>query len=87
SVDCHEAIYMLLDHGADVNLMNDEGFTPLSLCMTRILAVLKDVKDWGRAFLQRKDYKKAETGAEWRQHNSYSQLNPNKSQSSGEAKS
>ncbi|GLH01468.1 Protein of unknown function, partial [Gryllus bimaculatus] len=33
-------------------MCNDEGFTPLGLCVTRYLALKNDVKDWEKTFLR-----------------------------------
>lgn len=44
-------IDFLYDEGADFDHMNDEGFTALTMALTRYIAILHDVVLWERAFL------------------------------------
>ncbi|XP_024936401.1 uncharacterized protein LOC112493746 [Cephus cinctus] len=46
-----EAIDTLLDLGADINCINDECSTPLSLCILRLLESVHGVVDRSKAFL------------------------------------
>ncbi|XP_048515438.1 uncharacterized protein LOC125502018 [Athalia rosae] len=46
-----EAIDTLLNLGANVDALNDECLTPLSLCVLRLLALVHDVSNWSKAFL------------------------------------
>lgn len=44
-------IKALVNSGANLDALNDEGLTPLNLCMARYLAVQYGISDWERAFL------------------------------------
>lgn len=48
-------IKALANNGANINAINDEGLTPLNLCMARYLAVQYKIQDWERAFLPQVD--------------------------------
>lgn len=44
-------IKALVNSGANLDAINDEGLTPLTLCMARYLAVQFEITDWQRGFL------------------------------------
>ena len=44
-------IEVLRAAGADLDVMNDEGFTALNYCLANYVAVDKDLEDWGQAFM------------------------------------
>lgn len=45
----------LTNNGANLDSVNDEGLTPLTLCMARYLAVQYGINDWERGFLPEMD--------------------------------
>lgn len=44
-------VKILVNYGAKVDIVNDEGLTPLTICLLRYLAVQNAVTDWESAFL------------------------------------
>ncbi|BES92735.1 Ankyrin repeat and MYND domain containing 1 [Nesidiocoris tenuis] len=51
SRDDHSLLYLLFIFGADFNMSNDEGFTPLNHTLTRYLAIKNRIENWGTGFL------------------------------------
>ncbi|XP_046420614.1 uncharacterized protein LOC124179851 [Neodiprion fabricii] len=49
-----EVIDVLLDLGANIDAINDECLTPLSLCILRLLELIHGVSNWSDAFLPKK---------------------------------
>ncbi|XP_014256158.1 uncharacterized protein LOC106670386 isoform X2 [Cimex lectularius] len=49
--DDTDMITLLMIFGADINTVNDEGFNALNHSLTRYLAILNSVSDWGETFL------------------------------------
>lgn len=45
------AIKVLINYGAKVDILNDEGLTPLTMCLLRYIAVQNGVTDWENAFV------------------------------------
>lgn len=43
----------LVNNGANVDIQNDEGLTPLTACILRYLAVQNKVTDWDNAFISK----------------------------------
>nr|XP_022917211.1 uncharacterized protein LOC111426764 [Onthophagus taurus] len=49
--DRWRVIKMLCNFGADLDKLNDDGLSALSMCILRYIAFKKDITDWERAFL------------------------------------
>ncbi|XP_046742386.1 uncharacterized protein LOC124409039 [Diprion similis] len=49
-----EVIDVLLDLGANIDAINDECLTPLSLCILRLLELIHGVSNWSDAFLPKR---------------------------------
>lgn len=49
--DSRKTIETLVNLGSNVDSLNDEGLTPLTMCILRYTAVLKDVQNWEKAFV------------------------------------
>lgn len=49
--DCIKTLEILLSLGGNVDSLNDEGLTPLAMCLLRYIAVLSEVNNWEKAFV------------------------------------
>ncbi|KAF2901122.1 hypothetical protein ILUMI_05065 [Ignelater luminosus] len=68
--DKTKIIKTLVNFGANVDILNDECFTPLGICIARYLAVQENVTDWENAFLKPTSLGSEEQKEvhEWRPH-------------------
>lgn len=49
--DSIKTLEILLNLGGKVDSLNDEGLTPLTMCLLRYIATLNDVNNWEKAFV------------------------------------
>ncbi|XP_071052155.1 ankyrin repeat and MYND domain-containing protein 1-like [Onthophagus taurus] len=57
---------MLCNFGADLDKVNDDGLSALSMCILRYVAYKKDIVDWERAFLNDTTKENVENDNKWR---------------------
>lgn len=77
SRDMWKTIILLCDVGANLDIVNDEGLTALSICLLRYIALLNDILDWERAFIPDAvvTYEEEQQIRQWHPHVSFTNLN------------
>ena len=65
SEDHCDVIKILCNNGANLDISNDEGLTPLNVCLLRYISCQRGVNDWGKAFLKPTQFEEV-TRDEWR---------------------
>lgn len=82
--DRTKVIIKLMNYGANMNNLNDEGLTPLTMCFLRYIAVQNNIKNWEKAFLSEVKTTKEEKDFSyyWRPHVSLVSLTSSSSFSS-----